>query len=226
MNTLIKISDSVSNGTAVQTMSSLEIAELCGKRHDHVMRDIKKMLEELYDEDTAPKFGVSEFSELYRDSTGRTLPCYNLPKRECLILVSGYSTTLRAKIVDRWQELEKQVAAPQIDYSSPEAMIGFLTHLQGQIEQKAISPIDNGARICLSLEKVLEKHLKTCSGLISEAIDFPHVKSFDSLCTTSVQWLRRVWLHYTIPLRGKCNDGLHAVFFSTRHSFRVSMKNI
>ncbi|WP_336277128.1 phage regulatory protein/antirepressor Ant [Bartonella sp. CB178] len=136
MNTLIKISDSVNNGTAVQTMSSREIAELCGKQHKHVMRDIKKMLRELSNKDTEPKFGLSEFSGLYRDSTGRTLPCYNLPKRECLILVSGYSTTLRAKIVDRWQELEKQVAAPQIDYSSPEAMIGFLTHLQSQIEEK------------------------------------------------------------------------------------------
>lgn len=98
----IKIDDSI------QTMSSREIAELCDKRHDHVMRDIKKMLEELYPESTAPKFGVSDFAGVYKDSTGRSLPCYNLPKRECLILVSGYSTALRAKIIDRWQELEKK----------------------------------------------------------------------------------------------------------------------
>ncbi|WP_208442602.1 phage antirepressor KilAC domain-containing protein, partial [Bartonella raoultii] len=30
----------------------------------------------------------------------------------------------------------KQVTTPQIDYSSPQAMIGFLNYLQGQIEQK------------------------------------------------------------------------------------------
>lgn len=30
-----------------QTMSSLEISELTGKRHDNVSRDIKKMLQEL-----------------------------------------------------------------------------------------------------------------------------------------------------------------------------------
>ncbi|WP_208435737.1 Rha family transcriptional regulator [Bartonella phoceensis] len=116
----------------VQTMSSREIAELCGKRHDHVMRDIKKMLEEL----NAPKFGGVDFSGYYLDGKGESRPCYNLPKRECLILVSGYSTALRAKIIDRWQELEKQAVTPQIDYSSPKAMIGFLNYLQGQIDQK------------------------------------------------------------------------------------------
>ncbi|WP_455474725.1 phage antirepressor KilAC domain-containing protein [Bartonella sp. B30(2025)] len=129
MNTFIEITESTVNGAAVQTMSSREIAALCDKKHRNVMRDIRQIFTEL-------KIELSEFTGLYKDSTGRTLPCYNLPKRECLILVSGYSTTLRAKIVDRWQELEKQVSAPQIDYSSPEAMIGFLKHLQGQIEQK------------------------------------------------------------------------------------------
>ncbi len=84
-------------------MSSVEIAELCGKRHDHVMRDIKKMLTELYYEGGLPKFGGTYF-----DSQRKKQNCYYLPKRECLILVSGYSTALRAKIIDRWQELEKQ----------------------------------------------------------------------------------------------------------------------
>ncbi len=142
MNTLIEIKESTTNNATTQTMSSREIAELCGKQHKHVIRDIKQMLEEL----NAPKFGVVNFSEPkfglakflsnYIDEQGKSRPCYNLPKRECLILVSGYNTTLRAKIIDRWQELEKQVAVPQIDYSSPQAMIGFLTHLQNQIEQK------------------------------------------------------------------------------------------
>ncbi|WP_375629901.1 Rha family transcriptional regulator [Bartonella sp. TT67HLJMS] len=132
MHKLITTAESTFNNQTVPTMSSREIAELCSKRHDHVMRDIKKMLEEL----NAPKFGVVDFSGYYLDSKGESRPCYNLPKRECLILVSGYSTALRAKIIDRWQELEKQAVIPQIDYSSPKAMIGFLNYLQGQIDQK------------------------------------------------------------------------------------------
>lgn len=71
------------------TMSSLEIAERTGKEHRNVTRDIRAMFDALGVTET--KFGSS-----YRDSTGRSLPCFSLPKRECLILVSGYSVPLRA----------------------------------------------------------------------------------------------------------------------------------
>lgn len=86
------------------TMSSLEIAGLTGKRHDHVLRDADKMLRELGH--AGPSFGAS-----YKDATGRGVRCLNLPKRECLILVSGYSVELRARIIDRWMELEAALHA-------------------------------------------------------------------------------------------------------------------
>ncbi|WP_375610976.1 MULTISPECIES: Rha family transcriptional regulator [unclassified Bartonella] len=131
MRNFITISENNFQNTTVQTMSSREIAELCGKQHAHIMRDIRQMLGELY-----PEGGQSKFGSTYLDKQGKPQNCYNLPKRECLILVSGYSMTLCARIIDRWQELEKQAVTPQIDYSSPKAMIGFLNYLQGQIDQK------------------------------------------------------------------------------------------
>ncbi|WP_375624240.1 Rha family transcriptional regulator [Bartonella sp. TT119HLJHH] len=129
MNTLIEIKGNTANSAIHQTMSSREIADLCKKQHKNVMRDIKQIFNEL-------KFEPVDFIGTYVDAKGESRPCYNLPKRECLILVSGYSTALRAKIIDRWQELEKQVATPQVDYSKPEALLGVLNHLQSQIEQK------------------------------------------------------------------------------------------
>lgn len=85
--------------TQVLAMSSREIADLTGKEHKNVLVDIRSMLDSLGDHS-------AEFSAQYKDGTGRTLPMFNLPKRETLILVSGYSVALRAKIIDRWQELE------------------------------------------------------------------------------------------------------------------------
>ncbi len=132
MNNLIETKESTANSATTRTMSSREIADLCKKQHAHIMRDIKKMLEEL----NGSKFGLVDFIGTYVDAKGESRPCYNLPKRECLILVSGYSTALRAKIIDRWQELERQITTPQVDYSKPEALLGVLNHLQSQIEQK------------------------------------------------------------------------------------------
>ena len=86
------------NNTPLQ-MSSREIADLCNKEHKNVLVDIRKMLEEL-------ELNSADFSAEYKDSTGRTNPCFNLPRRECDILVAGYSVIYRAAIVDRWQELE------------------------------------------------------------------------------------------------------------------------
>ena len=67
----------------VLTMSSLEIAELTGKRHDNVMSDIEKMLKDL--EIQSAQFGAD-----YKNSKGRTYPCYNLPKELADLLLTKY----------------------------------------------------------------------------------------------------------------------------------------
>lgn len=100
------------------TMSSREIAELTDKQHAHVMRDIRGMLVELHGEDGVSKFGDTQINQ----QNGQPYPVYLLPKRETLILVSGYSLALRAKIIDRWQELESMVDQPRIPQTMPEAL--------------------------------------------------------------------------------------------------------
>ena len=86
-----------------QRMTSLEIAEVTGKQHNHVMRDIRNM-ESAWEKVTQSKFGLST----YKDSTGRTLPCYSLTKTECLYIATKFNDEARAKLVIRWQQLEQE----------------------------------------------------------------------------------------------------------------------
>ena len=84
-----------------ETMSSLQIAEITGKQHAHVMRDIRNLLEQGIDESN---FGLTSYTDCY----DRQQACYELSKKGCLILASGYNALLREKIINRWEELELQ----------------------------------------------------------------------------------------------------------------------
>lgn len=81
-------------------IDSREIAELTSKNHNHVLRDIETILGKIG--------GLSKFGYTYiHPQNNQEYKCYMLPKRETLILVSGYSVELRAKIIDRLEYLEK-----------------------------------------------------------------------------------------------------------------------
>lgn len=91
------------------TMSSREIAELTGKRHDNVKRDINKMIFEL-DED------ILKFEGTYIDGSNRQQIEYRLDRDHTDCLLTGYSSVLRMKVIKRWRELESanQVALPSV----------------------------------------------------------------------------------------------------------------
>ena len=111
------------------TMTSREIAELTGKRHDNVMRDIEAQLTELLGDG-----GLLKFEDTYRDKqNGQEYRQYNLPKRESLIVVSGYSVELRARIIDRWSELEAQAALFSLSNAKPTGDSMILKHRQAKV---------------------------------------------------------------------------------------------
>lgn len=104
-----------------KTMSSLEIAELTGKRHSDVMRDIEKMLTEL-------EIKPTQFSAGYIDQQGKTRPCYELPHTYIKTLVTGYDVKRRHKVILRLEELESN--------SVPKDLPSALRAYADELEQK------------------------------------------------------------------------------------------
>ena len=104
MNTATTINaPTIFNNMSKETMTSLEIAEVTGKQHQHVMRDIRAILSQGVD---ASNFGLSSYKQPQPNGGTKNVPCYKLTKKGCLILASGYDALLREKIINRWEELE------------------------------------------------------------------------------------------------------------------------
>ncbi|MFX5722641.1 Rha family transcriptional regulator [Acinetobacter baumannii] len=130
-NSSINTAVSVVSTSTVQTMSSKEIAELTGKEHFHVKRDIEVMLSQL-------NLDPSNFGCIFLDSMNREQKGYALDKELSICLVSGYNVQLRMAIIKRWNELEAQ-AQPQFTLPTTFSQALLLAaQLEEQKEQLAL----------------------------------------------------------------------------------------
>lgn len=96
------------------TMSSLKIAELTGKEHRNVMRDIREMFEALdFSSDLS-----STMEGIYIASNGKRNPLYNLDKDLSMTLMTGYDAKARYGVVTAWRQLE-EANNPSVKKLSP-----------------------------------------------------------------------------------------------------------
>ncbi|AIR90563.1 phage antirepressor KilAC domain-containing protein [Pseudomonas cremoricolorata] len=96
-------------------MSSREIAQLTGSTHDNVLKTVRQLV----------KRGVVSSNETpyIHQQNGQQYSEFLLTYRDTLVVVSGYSVELRAKIIDRWQDLEARVVGQvQIPTNFAEAL--------------------------------------------------------------------------------------------------------
>ena len=112
-----------------QTMTSLEIAELTGKNHFDLMRAIRKM-EPAWEKVNGCKFALVE----YQDKKGELRPCYQLTKTECLYIATKFNDEARAKLVLRWEFLERkeQESRQQLCLPSPKKILALADEILGE----------------------------------------------------------------------------------------------
>ena len=89
------------------TMSSREIADLTGKQHKHVVRDIKNMLDELHK--GGPNLDHKQIQGVIVEKDNRGyISLIRLDREHSLTLVTGYDVKRRHAVNKRWLELETQ----------------------------------------------------------------------------------------------------------------------
>lgn len=94
------------------SMGSQEIANEAGKRHDHVVRDIRNMLKGLdlpvpdFDKPKVVYLENQQVTATFCKTTKRGREIF-LPKDLILTLVSGWDVKMRLAVIRRWQELEE-----------------------------------------------------------------------------------------------------------------------
>ena len=93
-----------------QRMTSLEIAQVTGKMHKDVMKAIRNM-EPAWEKVRGRKFALSSRSCEMPNGGYKMVPCYELSKTECLYVATKFNDEARARLVLRWEELERQYRA-------------------------------------------------------------------------------------------------------------------
>ncbi|AZC51806.1 Putative antirepressor [Pseudomonas chlororaphis subsp. piscium] len=105
-------------------MSSREIADLVGSRHDNVKIAIDRLVTKSVISQPAMQDGP-------KAGNGVVVQEYLVNKRDSYIIVAQLCPEFTARLVDRWQELEEQVAKPAFDYaaalSDPRTLLALLT---------------------------------------------------------------------------------------------------
>jgi phage antirepressor YoqD-like protein len=95
------------------SMTSREIAELTGRRHDQVLRTARELVAE----------GVTQSVETpyLHEQNGQHYPQHLLSKRDSLVLVASLSPEFTGRVIDRWIELEAAATVALPDFANPAA---------------------------------------------------------------------------------------------------------
>ena len=114
-------------------MTSLDIAELCGKPHNDILKAIRKM-EPAWEKVQAGKFSLLQKCYDLPNGGKKMMPYYSLTKTETLYIATKFKDEIRAKLVLRWEELERERLGDkqQLALPSPKKILALADQIVGE----------------------------------------------------------------------------------------------
>ena len=145
-------------GSKESTISSLEVAEMIGKEHRHLLRDIREYISNLAE----TKNGHSDFfiSSDYYDKNNQKRPCFEITKKGCEFVAHKLTGTKGAQFtatyIDRFHEMEKEI---NMQFSELSPQLQLLINIerrqnQHEIELKSVKQEVEGIREVVALNPI------------------------------------------------------------------------
>jgi len=113
-------------------MSSQEIADLVGSRHDKVKQSIERLVERCVI--SQPPMGDGP-----KAGNGVVVREYLVNKRDSFVVVAQLSPEFTAALVDRWQALEEQAARPMTQAEITAANANHLVAVERQQREQQVA---------------------------------------------------------------------------------------
>ena len=117
-----------------QAISSIEVAEMVGKSHDKLLRDIRRYIEQL----SLTKIGESDFftESTYKNERGKEYPSYNVTKKGCEFiahkLTGTKGTIFTARYINRFHEMEDGIQQ-KIQHDIPVGEVARLSTVMDRV---------------------------------------------------------------------------------------------
>jgi phage antirepressor YoqD-like protein len=173
-----------------QTMTSREIADLTLSTHDSVLKSIRRYIEQ----------GVVSPTETQYEhpQNGQTYPEYRLGFRDSMFIASGYSSNLRARIIDRWMELEAgqaKVPTPALPQTFAQAL--RLAAEQAEVIESQAAALEAAQPAIQMVERYVEAKSSKCLSDVAKILGWKPREFIAQLAAHGVIfWRAGSWLPY------------------------------
>lgn len=177
-----------------RNINSLEVAEMVGRDHKEVLRDIRNIKGHLTESKIAPSDYFVESS--YKDSTGRTLPCFLLTKKGCELYATRMTgekgTQFAVKYIDRFNEMEQTIQQSNVpqDPITLALKAALETRKQVQSIQQDVAYLKGSMRIDGIQQKAIQLAAKKKA---MEALGGSDTKAYKDL---SSKVFRAIWKEF------------------------------
>lgn len=139
-----------------QTISSIEVADMVGKEHKNLMRDMRSYTKELAELKIEPGDFFREST--YKDANNQNRPCYDVTKKGCEFIAHKLTgvkgTEFTARYINRFHDME-DVIKQGYDLSelSPELQAIFSHDKKIQIVEQRVDKLENTMNIDYAQQK-------------------------------------------------------------------------